>query len=516
LDNDGVTAGMDTGRPRGIIELDRHEEEICCARAFASEFLKREIAVELAVERAMAALVGKGRDILAAVKLTLIQSCASVAALYQASASDADIKRYAAFDINTLIGLGINEEQIETYMEKVQGKITMMQDSRSAVVFDHVKALIDTCLEGNCAGLKGTNVKDLAKRLPRASPYNAFFLEFLKLGVRAGEHWETFDPKGAGNLSSAITMAQDSFKELVDTLGIDAVYANLGSSRYYNIQHFLLILREEVNAAIAKSQESDLQELQQSVVSLKEEMDKVAEIVRVETKFNQLMKQLAGTLAAKQKVLQTLIDRMVKTFEAAGLDFKTAAPVDEEAARTAAGKALFFISLYTATVLYRSAFMGKQTKMGTNTAANLKQVLGAINANETSVRTERAMDLPITKELRKSVEVPLPAEPSVNPASVPQPVPTTRPATKLPPAKEVLEQPQDNESMTDSETDASMVDALRQALEPEAQVLSDKPPKTTAADIPSDAVVSSIAVEASGDEESTPNVGEDFKGALAQ
>jgi len=151
-----------------IIDLVEFEKDARCFLAFECGLLKTGIAKDLKVLERMEELTQTGVDILMAMKLTLLQDCPKVAALYGGDASEEvaepEIKRYATFDAGKLQGVGVDEDFSQMFVEQIVPRLNAIQETRGAVVFTHAKSLMDSCLVGDIGGLREDSIKKLCKR----------------------------------------------------------------------------------------------------------------------------------------------------------------------------------------------------------------------------------------------------------------------------------------------------------------------------------------------------------------
>ena len=113
-------------------------------------------------------------------------------------------------------------------------------------------------------------------------------------------------------------------------------------------------------------------------------------------------------MANKQKKVESVIAKMEKATNLVGSSPK----IDEflGPAKMAVGISLFAIGAYTATLLFRSPMMGKQSKDGKAHALKLSSVLTTINLNQQAIKFELRLDVPLMAQIRKAVHCPLPAE----------------------------------------------------------------------------------------------------------
>ena len=117
-----------------------------------------------------------------------------------------------------------------------------------------------------------------------------------------------------------------------------------------------------------------------------------------------------GTLVAKQKALEQEICKLEKSLATFSTTFADEFPDLHNDSYTMVGVCIFAVAMFTAVTLYRSSQMGKRTKTGLQTAANLSKVLKTINADSLAVKAERHLNPAVMTEMRKVFNLPLPKE----------------------------------------------------------------------------------------------------------
>ena len=140
---------------------------VSCKPAFESELLQSPGAEACSLRPRMVELSDMAKAVFRALQVALVETCPRVAALYEASVNDADLKQIEALDISRFFDLGLDRSLGNEFVKEVRARMEKIVEKRVGTVLDQMLTLVDTCLNGDGAGLNTGRVAELRKRLPQ-------------------------------------------------------------------------------------------------------------------------------------------------------------------------------------------------------------------------------------------------------------------------------------------------------------------------------------------------------------
>ena len=188
---------------------------------------------------------------------------------------------------------------------------------------------------------------------------------------------------------------------------------------------FIAKLKSRLQSAVDEARRGLTHELQTRIGSARDQCNDLFGESFDEADFAKVMKDQSKSLAEMQKAIEKHVDQLSIICDAAGTKLDVVEPTLFHDANATVGAIIYAVALYTAIVLYRSPMAGKKTAVGQKVVDNLRKVFESVNQNTNALRTETVLDLDVSAEMRKYVNV---QRPSVPMQQAPSPAPASAPA----------------------------------------------------------------------------------------
>lgn len=245
--------------------------------------------------------------------------------------------------------------------------------------------------------LKKEQVDELCGQLPD-SEYSDLLCKFLKIcGL---------DMTDIALKARATVEAKSAFDTLISKKTTEEVGSFFGALRLSRIEAFIKDTSNAVEEAINVERIHIREEVKKATDSLRADISKYD--LTQEISYVPALRDSSKQLSLKQQALDQLISQAERAYETNSVPFKEVAPEEHWDACAASGDAMFSICLYAATTLFRSSFFGKAGKMGEQTTANLKKIVGNIDSFPFAVRMEETLGLKAMTEMRAFCKLPRP------------------------------------------------------------------------------------------------------------
>ena len=112
----------------------------------------------------MVELSNMANAVFRALQVALVETCPMVAALYEASVDDADLKQIEALDISCCFDIGLERSFLgNEFVTEARARMENIVAKRVGAVLDQMLTLVDACLSGDGAALIAGRAAELRK-----------------------------------------------------------------------------------------------------------------------------------------------------------------------------------------------------------------------------------------------------------------------------------------------------------------------------------------------------------------